>query len=65
MPTPAGAGLKLLSLTPVPLYVPPAGLPPVNEYAEAFMQTDELAGQLTVGKALIVRCSVAVESQPD
>ena len=64
MPTPAVAGLKLLPLTPVPLYVPLAGLPPVNEYAGAFIQTDELAGQLTVGSAFTVIVNVHVLVQP-
>jgi hypothetical protein len=38
---PAIAGLNLLSLTPDPLKVPPAGRPPVNVSSASFAQTDE------------------------
>jgi hypothetical protein len=39
VPIPAIAGLKILFVTAVPEYVPPAGLPPVNDTGEEPEQT--------------------------
>ena len=54
VPAPAVAGLNWPPLTPVPLYVPPAGLPPVNANAGASMHTELFDGQLTTGNAYTV-----------
>ena len=61
MPTPAVAGLKFPALTPVPLYVPPAGKPPVNAYGAVFTQVDELDGQVTVGGVFTITVTVELE----
>ena len=36
LPAPAKAGLKLFELTPVPEYVPPNGVPPLNANVGVF-----------------------------
>ena len=64
MPTPAVAGLNMPALTPGPLYVPPVGVPPVNVKAGALRQTEELAGQLTVGNGFTVMVNVQLLLQP-
>lgn len=64
IPAPAVAGLNIPALTPVPLYVPPAGAPPVSAKAGALMQIAELAGQVTVGAAFTVMTKVQVLVQP-
>ena len=54
-PTPATAGLKLPPLTPVPLYVPPAGLPPLSaKAASEVVMPVMLPGQVTVGSGFTV-----------
>ena len=49
-PVPAATGLNIFPLTPEPLYMPPAGVPPVSANGAASIQTDELDGQVTTGK---------------
>ena len=63
-PDPADAGLKLPALTPVPLYVPPVGEPPVNVNAAALIHTDKLDGQVTTGNAFTVMVKVQLPVQP-
>ena len=58
VPTPAVAGSNMPALTPVPLYVPPAGVPPVSVNAAVLIQTDELAGQFTTGNGFIVTVTI-------
>ena len=64
VPTPAVAGLKFPPLTPVPLYVPPAGLPPVSAKGAVFVQAEEFEGQVTVGGAVTVMVNVQLLLQP-
>ena len=54
VPAPAVAGLNWPALTPVPLYVPPVGEPPVNANAGASIHTEVLDGQLTTGSGFTV-----------
>ena len=58
MPTPAVAGLNMPALTPVPVYVPPPGEPPVKAKAGSETVAAEFAGQVTTGKALTVMTKV-------
>ena len=51
-------------LTPVPLYVPPVGEPPLSANDAALIHTDELAGQVTVGSAFTVMVKVQLLLQP-
>ena len=49
-PTPAVPGLKVVPpVTPVPEYVPPAGLPPERVKLEASTQTELRALKVTLG----------------
>ncbi len=48
VPTPAMAGLNVFALTPVPVYVPPAGAPPVRSKGASYKQTAMFSGQVTV-----------------
>lgn len=63
MPTPAVAGLNWPPLTPGPLYVPPAGEPPVNANAAVFIHTLLKAVSVAVGVSvtLIVLCAILVQ----
>ena len=63
-PTPAVAGVNRPPLTPVPLYEPPVGVPPVNAKAAALIHTVELAGQLTVGNGFTVIVNVQLLLHP-
>ena len=63
MPTPAVAGLKFPALTPIPLYVPPVGFPPVNANGDVFKHVDEFVGQVTEGNELFVSTTSSVEVQ--
>jgi hypothetical protein len=54
VPAPADAGLKVVPLTPVPLYVPPDGDPPVRFTTAEFEQTGEKDDNVTDGPALTV-----------
>ena len=63
-PTPAVAGLNWPLLTPIPLYEPPVGVPPVNAKTAASIHTDELAGQLTVGNGFTVIVNVQLLLHP-
>ena len=47
-PIPAIDGSNMPPLTPWPLYVPPAGDPPVNVNASVLIHTVKLAGQVTI-----------------
>ena len=49
VPIPAVIGLKLVPLTPVPLYVPGVGLPWFNVTKPLSIQTELSAEKLTVG----------------
>ena len=49
VPVHAVVGLNAPPLTPVPPYIPPAGLPPVNVIGEAFTHTDVGSVSETVG----------------
>ena len=50
VPTPAVPGLKVVPpVTPVPEYVPPAGLPPERVKLEASTQTELRALKVTLG----------------
>ena len=51
-------------LTPVPLYVPVPGLPPVSAKGAALLHTEKLAGQLTAGAAVTFIVNVQVDVQP-
>ena len=63
-PTPAVEGLKLVPVTPVPLKVPPAGLPESGT-AAAFTQTELAIGLMeTTGSAVTEIEVVAVPVQP-
>ena len=59
-PTPAVAGLNWPPLTPVPLYVPPAGDPPVSVNAASVEHTAVNADKVTVGNGFTVT-TVAAE----
>ena len=60
VPIPAAAGSKVPLVTPLPLYVPPAGLPPVSAKGASVVQTGFNVAIVTVGSGLTVT-SVAVE----
>ena len=63
-PTPAVEGLKLVPVTPVPLKVPPAGLPD-NGMEAAFTQTELAIGlMVTTGSAVTEIEVVAVLVHP-
>ena len=64
MPVPATEGLKMPPLTPVPLYVPPVGEPPLSANEVALIHTDELDGQVTTGNAFTVMVKVQLLVQP-
>ena len=65
VPTPATLALKFVPLTPVPLYVPPAGEPPLKVYVvELTHCAVRVPGKVTVGKALTVIVLVAVLVHP-
>ena len=64
VPTPAVEGVKTPLETPVPLYVPPVGIPPESVIGDALMQADISAGQVTIGNGLTVTVAVAVAEQP-
>ena len=49
VPTPATAGLNCPPLTPVPLYVPPAGRPPVSAKAGMVLHTALSEASVTTG----------------
>jgi hypothetical protein len=49
--------------TPGPLYVPPAGNPPVRVKAGVFRQTVRFAGQVITGKAFTVITNVQLFEQ--
>ena len=65
VPVPAVAGLNTPPLTPVPPYVPPAGLPPVNVIGEPFMHAVEGTVSETDGVGFTVIVFVPVPEQPD
>ncbi|NEQ55081.1 MAG: hypothetical protein F6K11_33985 [Leptolyngbya sp. SIO3F4] len=50
VPTPAVAGVKVVPLTPDPLYVPPAGVAPVNVTGFAPAQTAVSGGKVITGE---------------
>jgi hypothetical protein len=62
VPTPAVAGLKLFPLTPVPLKVPPAGVP-LRETFAASTQTALYVPASTTGSAFTVTFTVPMEWQ--
>ena len=62
VPTPAVAGLNCPEATPVPEYVPPAGIPPVNSKATASEHTVGKADKVTVGGVSIV---IGAEAEPE
>ena len=65
MPVPAAVGLNTpAAFTPGPLYVPPAGDPPVNVNAAALIHTEELAGQVTTCVDVTVIVNVQLLVQP-
>ena len=53
-PVPAVAGENDPAVTPVPVYVPPAGEPPVKAKSAASTHTSAKAVRVTVGSALTV-----------
>ena len=64
VPTPAAAGSKVPLVTPLPLYVPPAGLPPVSANGASVAQTGLNDAIVTVGSGLTVTSiAVAVPEQ--
>ncbi len=64
VPTPAAEGLKFPALTPIPLYVPPAGDPPVNAKVGVFKQTELFDGQVRLVVPFTVIWNVQVTVQP-
>jgi hypothetical protein len=59
-PSPAAAGSKLPALTPLPLYTPPNGVPPVSAKAGASNRIVWSDGQVTVGIRGFVTVTVKV-----
>ena len=65
VPTPAILALKFVPLTPGPLYIPPAGEPPLNAYVvELTHCAVRVPGKVTTGNALTVMVLVAVFVHP-
>ena len=66
VPTPAVAGLNCPPLTPVPLYVPPAGEPPDKVKAASVLHTAVNGLSVTVGNGFTVTVvgADAAEVQP-
>ena len=65
VPAPAVAGLNVFDETPVPVYVPPPGLPPVNGNAAVFVQMPVmLPGQVTTVGDVTVIVKLQVEVHP-
>ena len=64
-PTPATEGSNSPLLTPVPLYVPPAGEPPLKTKADPFAHTSVTAKfSVTSGSGLTVILDVAEPEHP-
>jgi hypothetical protein len=64
VPAPVVRGLKDPPETPVPLYAPPAGLPPVKVTLAAFAHIGDKAPKVTVGKGFTVILVDALDVQP-
>ncbi len=64
-PVPAVAGLKNPPLTPVPLYAPPAGVPPLNSTGEEFKQTPLKVPRFTDGIAFTKILEVSDAVHPE
>ena len=64
VPTPAVAGLNDVPVTPVPLNVPPTGVP-ANVTGEALTHTGAYVPALTTGKAYTVIVLVALTAGQD
>ena len=64
VPAPAVAGLNMPPLTPVPLYVPPTGNPPVKVNELALIHTLGNVANVTVGNGFTVIDDVALDVHP-
>ena len=59
MPGPVSEALKLVPLTPIPLYVPPDGVPPLKVYVvELIHCAVNTFAQVRIGSALTVKLTV-------
>ncbi len=63
-PTPAAEGLNTPPLTPVPLYVPPEGVPPLNVIEEELTHTLLNVPKLTTGSAFTKIPEVSDDEHP-
>ncbi len=64
VPTPALDGLKIPPLTPVPLYVPPEGVPPLNVIEEELTHMLLSVAKLTTGSAFTKIPEVSEDEHP-